>query len=134
MIVVDVNVIAYFWIPGEMTACAETALERYPRWVAPFLWRSEFRNILAGYLRRGTLTTAQMAKCLAGAEAQMHGCEYLVPSDHVMRLVGMSTCTAYDCEYAALAEDLNVKLLTSDKQLLTDFPGLTISLKAISAV
>ena len=133
MIVVDVNVIAYFWIPGEMTALAESALERYPKWVAPFLWRSEFRNILAGYIRRGTLATSQAEKCLAGAEAQMQGCEYLVPSDRIMRLVGRSTCSAYDCEYAALADDLNVKLLTTDKQLLKEFPRLAVSLKEMGA-
>ena len=129
MIVVDVNILAYFWISGEMTAFAERALERDPQWAAPFLWRSEFRNILAGYLRRGTLAPASAAKCLGGAEAQMAGGEYLVPSDRVMRLVGRSTCSAYDCEYAALAEDLNVKLLTSDKQLLRDFPQLAVDLR-----
>lgn len=45
MIVVDSNVLAYLYLPGEHTAAAERLLEREPEWAAPVLWRSEFRNI-----------------------------------------------------------------------------------------
>lgn len=51
MIVVDTNVLAYLYLPGEYTAAAEALLAHDPDWAAPVLWRSEFRNILAGYLR-----------------------------------------------------------------------------------
>ena len=54
MIVVDSNILAYLYLPGEFTAAAEALLEREPEWAAPPLWRSEFRNLLAGYLRRKT--------------------------------------------------------------------------------
>ncbi|MBP7829712.1 MAG: type II toxin-antitoxin system VapC family toxin [Kiritimatiellae bacterium] len=132
MIVVDVNALAYLWIPGEMTDFAEKALARDPRWAAPLLWRSEFRSILAGYLRRGALDRATADRCLHGAESQLAGREYVIPSELVMRKVAESRCSAYDCEYAALAEDLNVKLVTSDRQLLAEFPALTASLKAFA--
>jgi len=49
MIVVDTNVIAYFWLPGEYTTFAERALNKDNEWAAPILWRSEFRNILPGW-------------------------------------------------------------------------------------
>jgi hypothetical protein len=52
MIVVDSSVIAYLYLPGEHTAAAEALLEQGADWAAPILWRSEFRNILAGYMRR----------------------------------------------------------------------------------
>ena len=45
MIVVDSNVLAYLYLPGEHTAEAEALLVREPDWAAPVLWRSEFRNI-----------------------------------------------------------------------------------------
>jgi predicted nucleic acid-binding protein len=128
MIVVDVNALAYLWIPGEMTALAERALARDPHWVAPVLWRSEFRSVLAGCLRGGKLGFEAASRCLDGAEAQMAGSEFTVPSALVMRKVADSTCSAYDCECVALADDLEVPLVTSDKQVLAQFPRLARSL------
>ena len=51
MIVVDTNVLAYLYLPSDFTLAAEKLLLNDPQWVAPHLWRSEFRNILAGYMR-----------------------------------------------------------------------------------
>ncbi len=132
MIAVDVNILAYLWIPGEMTTLAEEALTRDPHWVSSILWRSEFRNILAGYLRRGNLNQSAVDRCIDGAESQLAGCEYLVPSGLVMRKVAGSTCSAYDCEYVALAEDMKTTLVTSDRKVLAAFPELTTSLKAFA--
>jgi len=128
MIVVDVNAIAYLWIPGEMTQHAERALASDPHWVSTLLWRSEFRNILTGYLRRGDLDEATVTRCLAGAESQLSGHEFLIPTALVMEKVVNSTCSAYDCEYVALADDLNATLVTSDRQILDQFPRLARSL------
>lgn len=132
MIVVDVNTLAYLWIPGEMTELAEKALARDPHWVSSILWRSEFRNVLAGYFRRGDLDRDAVGRCLNGAESQLAGSEYLVPSELVMRKVAASACSAYDCEYVALADDLKTTLVTSDSQILSEFPTLATSLKTFA--
>lgn len=47
--VVASNVLAYLYLPGEFTSAAEALLEKDADWAAPMLWRSEFRNILAGF-------------------------------------------------------------------------------------
>ena len=132
MIVVDVNTIAYFWIPGEMSEMAERAFVKDPDWVTTVLWKSEFRNVLAGYLRRKQLTKAQVMRCLESAESQFAGKEYVIPSHLVMDAVGQSTCSAYDCEYVALANDLKVNLVTSDKQILDQFPKRAVSLRSFA--
>ncbi|MFO7870267.1 MAG: type II toxin-antitoxin system VapC family toxin [Kiritimatiellia bacterium] len=132
MIAVDVNVLAYLWIPGEMTTLADETLARDPHWVSSILWRSEFRNILAGYLRRGDLNQTAVDRCIDGAESQLAGYEYLVPSGLVMRKIAASTCSAYDCEYVALAEDMKATLVTCDRKVLAEFPELTTSLKAFA--
>jgi predicted nucleic acid-binding protein len=130
VIVVDTNVVAYLYLPGEHTARAESLLERDPDWVAPVLWRSEFRNILAGYMRRRLLTFDQARALQAEAESLLSGAEYEVDSQRVLELVRDSDCTPYDCEFAALAVMLGVKLVTMDAKLLKAFPAHAMTLPA----
>jgi predicted nucleic acid-binding protein len=73
MIVVDSNVLAYLYLPGDRTADAEALLERESEWAVPVLWRSEFRNILAGYTRRKALTFDQACCPGAGTRQRLLG-------------------------------------------------------------
>jgi predicted nucleic acid-binding protein len=130
VIVVDSNILAYLYLPGEFTAAAEALLEQEPEWAAPPLWRSEFRNILAGYVRRKTLSFEQACSLQAEAEALMTGFEFEVHSRDVLGLVRDSECSAYDCEFVALAERLDAKLVTMDKKVLKAFPTRAVSLVA----
>ena len=130
MIVVDTNVLAYLYLPGDRTTDAEALLERDPEWAAPVLWRSEFRNILTGYMRRKILTLDQASSLQSEAESLLSGAEFEVDSRTVLELVRDSDCSAYDCEFIALATKLNTKLVTADKKLLRSFPAHTISLTA----
>ena len=125
MIVVDSNVIAYLYLTGEHTAAAEALLQSDGTWAAPLLWRSEMRNILAGYLRRGTLSFEQASAIQAEAEDLLRGGEYEVSSQAVLDLVAASTCTAYDCEFVAVAQHLGSRLVTMDAKLLKAFPNQT---------
>ena len=130
MIVVDSNVVAYLYLPSEYTAQAEALLEHDPEWAAPALWRSEFRNILAGYLRRKTLTFDQVCGLQREAEDLLAGSEFEVDSQAVLELVRDSDCSAYDCEFIALAIKLDTHLVTVDKKLLKAFPQRAVSLNA----
>lgn len=130
MIVVDSNILAHLYLPGEFTEAAEALLERESEWAAPRLWRSEFRNILAGYLRRGLLSFDHACSLQAEAEALMDGFEFEVPSRDVLELARDSDCSAYDCEFVALANHLDVKLITMDKKVLKAFPKRAFSLSA----
>jgi predicted nucleic acid-binding protein len=130
VIVVDSNVLAYLYLPGEYTAAAEALLERDPDWAAPILWRSEFRNILAGYLRRKDISFEQAVSLQSEAESLLAGCEFEVESRTVLELVRDSDCSAYDCEFIALAMKLDTKLVTMDKKLLRAFPNRAVALSA----
>jgi predicted nucleic acid-binding protein len=130
VIVVDTNVVAYLYLPGDYTAHAEALLERDPDWAAPILWRSELRNILAGYMRRGTLTFEQARDLQSEAESLLAGNEHEVDSKRVLELVRDSDCSAYDCEFVALALRLDTKLVTMDAKLLKAFPKRAVSLTA----
>jgi predicted nucleic acid-binding protein len=130
VIVVDSNVVAYLYLPGDYTEKAEALLERDADWAAPLLWRSEFRNILAGYMRRKTLTFEAARDLQLEAESLLAGAEHEVDSRHVLELVRDSDCSAYDCEFVALAMNLDVKVVTMDAKLLKAFPKYAVPLSA----
>jgi predicted nucleic acid-binding protein len=130
MIVVDTNVLAYLYLPADYTDAAERLQERDPDWNAPILWRSEFRNILAGYLRRGSLTFEQACAIQHEAEALLQGVEHEPDSKRVLELVRASDCSAYDCEFVAIAEELGTTVVTMDAKLLKAFPKIAKALTA----
>ncbi|SBT08376.1 Ribonuclease VapC [Candidatus Accumulibacter aalborgensis] len=131
MIVVDSNVVAYLYLPGDYTLAAEALLESDPEWAVPVLWRSEFRNILAGYMRGNNLSFEQAAALQVEAEGLLAGCEHELDSRSVLELVRDSDCSAYDCEFIALALKLGTRLVTMDKKLLKAFPDRAVALNAV---
>jgi hypothetical protein len=58
--------------------------------------------------------------------------DFAVSTDAVLQLVAISTCSAYDCEFVALAKEQQVQLVTVDRQILRDFPTVTIPLQAFA--
>jgi predicted nucleic acid-binding protein len=47
----------------------------------------------------------------------------------ILRLASVSKCSAYDCEFVALAHSLGVPLVTSDAEILDSFPSIAVSPK-----
>ena len=122
MIVIDTNVMAYRWLPGTRNGECDALVRLDPEWAAPLLWRSEFRNVLAGYIRNGKLSATDAERVMRHASASLPGGEHAVADEAVLRLVAGSKCSAYDCEFVALAEALDTLLVTEDKALLDTFP------------
>ena len=131
MIVVDTNILAYLLLPYEFSAQADALFKRDPEWAAPILWRSEFRNLLAGYVRRKTFTFDEVLKIQAEAEALLAGNEHEVDSRRVLELVRDSNCSSYDCEFIALAARLGTKVVTMDAKMLREFPQFAVPLSGI---
>ncbi len=127
MIVVDTNLIGYLYLESKHSQQAEHVLRQDADWAAPLLWRSEFRNVLAGYLRKQWLSLEESRRLMGEALQMMEDREYEVDSDRVLRLVADSTCSAYDCEFVALAQELGTFLVTLDKEILNDFPAVAVS-------
>lgn len=129
MIVVDTNIIAYLYLPTDLTGQAERLLEHDAEWAVPVLWRSEFRNVLALYLRKGLISLAEAVRIQEEAESFLMDHEYMSVSQDVLRLVSESSCSAYDCEFVALARNHGVRLVTMDRKILMDFPDMAIGLE-----
>jgi predicted nucleic acid-binding protein len=128
MIVVDTNIIAALYLEAQRSSQAEQLLVKNSNWAAPILWRSEFLNVLALYIRKGYLSLAQANQIMQEAMRLMQGREYEIVSLHVLELVNSSHCSAYDCEFVALAQDIETSLVTLDKKILNNFPEVAVSI------
>lgn len=128
MIVVDTNIISYLYLPTDYSKLAEQLLDTEPQWAAPILWKSEFRNVLSGYLRKELLDFDSSIAIMQEAEDLLANQEYQISSLQVFKLVSESNCSAYDCEFVALSKQLGVSLVTQDKKILRDFPQTAHSL------
>lgn len=128
MIIVDTNIIGYLYLASDRSPQAEKALLKDPSWSAPILWRSKFRNVLTLYIREKLLKLEEAQEIMEEAMELMRDREYEVASRQVLNLAAGSTCSAYDCEFVALANDLNASLVTVDKQILSQFPDNAVSL------
>jgi len=129
VIVVDTNLLVYLYIQSEHSEQAEKAFLKDPDWVAPLLWRSEFLNVLTACLRKGIVNLEVAIKIAGEAELLMQGGEYSVGALDILRLAAQSRCSAYDCEFVALARELNIPVVTTDRQILSDFPETAWSLE-----
>ncbi len=127
MIVVDTNIITYFYLKTDLSELAENLYKKDSDWVVPMLWRSEFRNVLTTFIKREFISLNDGIQILEMSEALFAEKEYEINSVQVLNLACTSGCSAYDCEFVSLAENLNISLITMDKQVLKAFPSLATS-------
>ncbi len=128
MIVVDTNIISYFYLNSDYSQIAEETFRKDHIWSAPLLWKSEFRNVLTFYIRKKIITLSEAIEIFECAEELLKENEYEINSIQVLSLSHSSGCSAYDCEFVNLAKDLNVLLVTQDKKVLRNFPETAISM------
>ncbi|MDO9478709.1 MAG: type II toxin-antitoxin system VapC family toxin [Pseudohongiella sp.] len=127
MIVTDTNTIAYLYLPTDQTDNVVSLLHKDSQWIAPLLWRSELRNVLAMYVRKSIIDLSTAIAIQAQAEQQLADNEYAVNSMDVLTLAKQSGCSAYDCEFVSLATSLSLKLITGDQKLIQKFPNIAMT-------
>jgi len=122
LIVADANLIAALAVKTDASALAFAVLAKDSEWMAPQIWESEFRNALIGLIRarKINLSTANAAFALAAQSVET----FSVSTGAVLRLADAYGLSAYDAEYAALAEWLDCKIVSFDDDLLK--PGLAL--------
>ncbi len=100
---------------SEIIACLERSVE--PKRVSP-------DEILrqARVMRKKLIDLPEAIQLSEKAENQMLEREFHVNPVQVYNLAEKSDCSSYDCEFISLAEGLDVKLITMDKQILRSFP------------
>lgn len=128
MIVADTNIISYLLLPTSYSASVDAAYKFDSDWAAPLLWKSEFRNVLALYLRRKIINLEKALLLQEAAELILSQNEFDISSSQVLALINENNCSSYDCEFIALAHHLNVSLVTQDKNILKEFSSTAITI------
>lgn len=127
MIVLDCSVVAELLVSSSVAGIDSAAL-----WHAPALLDVEIVSVLRGLLLGGRLTSAQAGACLTDYEAL--GIRVWPVDDALRRraLERAANLTAYDATYVALAEALDVPLLTRDRRLAAAAPS-TVTVRVLGA-
>lgn len=126
MIIADTNLISYLYFENAFSEEVSTVHECDPEWASPVLWRSEFVNVVALYLRKKVISYADGLEAIDFAQRTIANREFSVSPYTVLDLVRTSGCSAYDCEFIALAKEFGRPLITYDKKILREFPGVAM--------
>jgi predicted nucleic acid-binding protein len=133
MIVVDTNVIAYALIEGTHTALARRVWNRDPVWCLPDLWRHEYLNVLATYVRQQGTSLRRATQLWIQATRLLAGCARPVDMPLALQLAVDHHISAYDAQFIALARALGVACVTEDQRLLKTFSGEAVSMEHFCA-
>ncbi len=79
-IVVDTNIISRLYLSTKQTVLVEQMLQKNSRWAAPLLWKSEFRSVLALYLRKKVISLEKALAIQQEAGDFLQENEFEVPS------------------------------------------------------
>ncbi len=129
MIVVDVNIVAYFFIEGQYTTPARDLWKKDPDWRMPPLWRHEYLNVLVSYVRHGGAQSNAMVQLWRQAVTLFRQADREIDWERALWLAIDRNISAYDAQYLALAEALDTFCVTQDKKLLQAFPQRACSLE-----
>ncbi len=133
MIVVDTNVLAAFLMPSQQSSVAEGVFLKDSHWQVPLLCFSELRNVAMATHRRGLADLAALTEMMSAARRLVQPRSTHFPDDQqVLSLALESGCTAYDCEFVAVARDLGVPLVTWDSEVLRAFRDVAIRPEAFT--
>lgn len=133
MIVVDANILIYSLIEGDYSPLVHKLRERDMDWRTTGLCLHEILNVLATYQRREILTLAQCKKLLEHAERFMKVAQCEMKMNAALAVAAKYTITGYDAQYVALAQSLNVPLITEDRKLRKAVPGIAFSMQEFLA-
>jgi predicted nucleic acid-binding protein len=132
MIVADANLVIYFTVNGAWTAQAERIRSREKVWVVPSLFPHELLSVLTDHIRHNVLTKDEAIRAFRRARSLVEMAEPLPDPISIVQMWELSGCSTYDLEYVWLARELNVPLVTADREVLRAYPDLAISIEEFS--
>jgi len=113
---------------------AHPEIARDADWRTTALCLHETLNVLATYQRRAVLTLAQCRTLLRHADSFVKVAQCEVEMDTALAAAAQCAITGYDAQYVALAQCLNVPLITQDRKPRKAIRGIAFSLQEFLAL
>jgi hypothetical protein len=130
MIVVDSTVVTFLFLEGELTEAVKELHRIDPDWVTPPILNHEMLNILA-VVGTADKTVAPMEEIWRGIRALIGPRQQVPDPLRSLRLAIELHVSGYEAQYFALAEQLNIPLVTEEKRLLELVPGRCLSIERV---
>lgn len=133
MIVVDANILIYSLIKCDQSSLIQKLRGKDVDWRTAALCLHETVNVLTIYQRREVLTLVQCRALLDHVERFIKVAQCKVVMDTALAVAAEYAITGYDAQYVALAQSLNVPLITQDRKLQKAVPGIAVSIQEFLA-
>jgi predicted nucleic acid-binding protein len=133
MIVVDANILAYYFIQGAKTDQAIRLHQADSVWALPALWRHEFLNILATLGKTGAAPRKLLSEIWSAAATRLKDCERPVDYEKALLLAFDLKISAYDAQYLSLAGSLDIPFVTEDAKLIKASQGSAVNMAGFLA-
>ena len=118
MIIADNNIIVPIFLDEPHSSTCEELYEKEARWITPYLWQSEFKHVLTRSVKIEQFTIEGARQVFETADSAFSPLQQAVDHKQSFDLSLRYRLSGYDGEYVWLAENLQLPLVTFDKEVL----------------
>ncbi|KAB2639892.1 MAG: type II toxin-antitoxin system VapC family toxin [Verrucomicrobia bacterium] len=128
MIVVDSSVISFLFLEGELTESVKELHRIDSEWITPPILNHEMLNILA-VVGTADQAVAPMEEIWRDLRALLGSRQQVPDPLRSLHLAIELKISGYEAQYVALAQQLNMPLVTEEQRLLEQLPALCLSIE-----
>jgi predicted nucleic acid-binding protein len=128
MIVVDSSVISFLFLEGELTESVKELHRIDSEWITPPILNHEMLNILA-VVGTADHAIAPMEEIWRDLRALLGSRQQVPDPFRSLHLAIELEISGYVAQYVALAQQLNIPLVTEEQRLLEQLPDLCLSIE-----
>ena len=128
MIVVDSSVISFLFLEGELTESVKELHRIDSEWITPPILNHEMLNILA-VVGTADQAGAPMEEIWRDIRALLGSRQQVPDPLRSLHLAIELKISGYEAQYVALAQQLNMPLVTEEQRLLEQLPDLCLSIE-----
>jgi predicted nucleic acid-binding protein len=128
MIVVDSSVISFLFLEGELTESVKELHRIDSEWITPPILNHEMLNILA-VVGTADQAVAPMEEIWRDIRALLGPRQQVPDPLRSLHLAIELEISGYEAQYVALAQQLNMPLVTEEQRLLEQLPDLCLSIE-----